>query len=65
MKKTWAEELVALADRIKVLNDDDALEFIKKTLPSAASFIQLRVASTLRKRARLSMKVQRESSGYF
>jgi len=39
-KKEWAlyqkmqgEELLALADTIKVLNDDDALELFKKTLP--------------------------------
>merc|ERR1711920_104545 len=32
---TRAEELVALADTIKVLNDDDALELFKKTLPSS------------------------------
>jgi len=40
--KLRAQELVALADTIKVLNDDDALELFKKTLPSAssASFIQ-------------------------
>merc|ERR1712083_871194 len=39
--KTRTEELVALADTIKVLNDDDALELFKKTLPSgASSFIQ-------------------------
>jgi len=40
--KTRAEELVALADTIKILNDDDALELFKKTLPSAsASFVQI------------------------
>ena len=32
-----AEELVALADTIKILNDDDALDLFKKTLPSASS----------------------------
>jgi predicted nucleic acid-binding Zn-ribbon protein len=36
-KKMRAQELVALADTIKVLNDDDALELFKKTLPSAGS----------------------------
>jgi len=36
-----SQELVALADTIKVLNDDDALELFKKTLPSAAAFMQL------------------------
>merc|ERR1719454_1584103 len=52
-KKEWAmyqkmqgEELLALADTIKVLNDDDALELFKKTLPSgASSFMQLTVSS--------------------
>merc|ERR1719442_324747 len=42
--KTRADELVALADTIKILNDDDALELFKKTLPGAsasASFVQV------------------------
>merc|ERR1719297_392248 len=39
--KTRQEELVALAETIKILNDDDALELFKKTLPSAASFLQV------------------------
>jgi len=40
--KTRADELVALADTIKMLNDDDALDLFKKTLPSAAaSLMQL------------------------
>jgi septal ring factor EnvC (AmiA/AmiB activator) len=40
--KTRADELVALAETIKILNDDDALELFKKTLPSAsASFVQM------------------------
>merc|ERR1719193_400744 len=40
--KTRAEELQAISETIKVLNDDDALDLFKKTLPSpkAASFIQ-------------------------
>merc|ERR1719463_978708 len=42
--KIRAEELLALADTIKLLNDDDALELFKKTLPSA-SFLQLKVSS--------------------
>jgi len=40
-QKTRGEELVALAETIKVLNDDDALELFKKTLPSASSLMQL------------------------
>jgi len=50
-EKEWAgiqklrqEELVALTDTIKILNDDDALELFKKTLPSSASsFVQIQV----------------------
>jgi len=50
--KTRAEELAALADTIKVLNDDDALELFKKTLPSASSFMQIQVtAQEMRTRA--------------
>jgi len=52
-KKEWAayqkmqgEELLALADTIKVLNDDDALELFKKTLPgSSASLLQVKITS--------------------
>merc|ERR1719492_475679 len=50
-KKEWAEicelrqqERLALADTIKILNDDDALELFKKTLPSA-SFVEIKVTS--------------------
>merc|ERR1719460_434501 len=44
--KTRNEELLALADTIKVLNDDDSLELFKKTLPgAAASFVEMKVSS--------------------
>jgi len=43
--KTRSDELLALADTIKILNDDDALELFKKTLPGASSFVQLRDVS--------------------
>merc|ERR1712204_50689 len=53
--KTRAEELAALADTIKVLNDDDALELFKKTLPSAAaSFIQIQVKESVARSQALS-----------
>merc|ERR1719329_1402499 len=39
--KMRGQEIAALADTIKVLNDDDALELFKKTLPGASSFLQL------------------------
>merc|ERR1712045_280638 len=49
--KVRADELLALADTIKILNDDDALELFKKTLPSP-SFIQTQTSSAvMRKRA--------------
>lgn len=55
--KTRAEELAALADTIKVLNDDDALELFKKTLPSASSLMQLKESvSGLRRQALTVLK---------
>jgi len=53
IQKTRNEELLALAETIKVLNDDDTLELMKKTLPGAsASFMQLQVsAGAMRQRA--------------
>jgi len=51
-QKTQSAELVALAETVKLLNDDDALELFKKTLPSpagllqdATSFLQVRASS--------------------
>merc|ERR1719305_724103 len=44
-QKTRGEEMTALADTIKLLNDDDALELFKKSLPAAGSFLQLQVTS--------------------
>jgi len=41
--KIRAEEVLALADTIKILNDDDALELFKKTLPTPA-LLQLKVS---------------------
>jgi len=53
--KLRSEELVALADTIKVLNDDDALELFKKTLPGAASFMQLQVTEKEQRRQALAV----------
>jgi chromosome segregation ATPase len=36
IKKARAEETVAIQETIKILNDDDALELFKKTLPSSS-----------------------------
>jgi len=55
--KTRQEELVALAETIKILNDDDALELFKKTLPSAASLLQLtESAQSMRSEALLAIQ---------
>lgn len=44
--KARGEELVALAETIKVLNDDENLDLFKQTLPSfAQSFLQIQVSS--------------------
>jgi len=68
-KKEWADyqsmqgqEQLALADTIKVLNDDDALELFKKTLPSgASSFLQLQVSSaSLRNQAAALLRKSRD-----
>merc|ERR1719401_779313 len=41
-QKTRSEELLALAETIKLLNDDDALELFKKSVPGhSASLVQL------------------------
>lgn len=53
--KLRGQELVALAETIKVLNDDDALEMFKKTLPSAgsSSFVQVEDRSRSERRQAL------------
>merc|ERR1719453_1099728 len=70
-KKEWAayqkmqgEELLALADTIKVLNDDDALELFKKTLPgSASSLLQVQVTQqAVQKKALQALKSARHSN---
>merc|ERR1719217_298494 len=54
--KLRSEELLALADTIKVLNDDDALELFKKTLPgSSASLVQLQVSRTNQRQQALAV----------
>merc|ERR1719382_2123293 len=64
IKQTRATELTALADTIKVLNDDDALDLFKKTLPSASmSLVQVQVGSAaLRERALTMVKTARNAA---
>merc|ERR1719456_1009966 len=52
--KLRSEELLALADTIKILNDDDALELFKKTLPGASSLLQLQVTVADQRRQALA-----------
>merc|ERR1719273_1855319 len=52
--KVRADELLALADTIKILNDDDALDLFKKTLPSA-SFLQTQGSTQILKRRALAV----------
>jgi len=60
--KTRGEELVAIADTIKILNDDDALDLFKKTLPSA-SLLQLPARkSDLRQKALVLVQQARKGS---
>merc|ERR1711957_292470 len=59
-EKLRAEEQVALADTIKILNDDDALELFKKTLPSA-SLVQLKASeAVVRRHAQDALKAARK-----
>jgi len=60
--KLRAEELLALADTIKILNDDDALELFKKALP-AASLLQVQFTSKAVK-ARALVALQKSSGDF-
>merc|ERR1719201_2170984 len=53
--KLRSEELLAIADVIKMLNSDDALELFKKTLPGAASFVQMKVTKAEMKSSALAL----------
>merc|ERR1719507_1573240 len=54
--KTRAEELTALSETIKILNDDDALDLFKKTLPSgSSSFVQVQQSRAMLRETVLSL----------
>merc|ERR1719316_1567826 len=62
--KMRSEELVALADTIKILNDDDALELFKKTLPGSASFVQMtETSNNQRQQALAIIRAAKHGSG--
>merc|ERR1719506_2473102 len=50
-QKIRAEEVLAIADTIKILNDDDALELFKKTLPSPSLLQVTATGKAVRARA--------------
>jgi peptidoglycan hydrolase CwlO-like protein len=57
--KIRAEELLAIGDTIKILNDDDALDLFKKTLPSP-SLLQTQVTSAeVRQQALAALRVSK------
>jgi len=61
-QKLRLEELSAISDTIKILNDDDALDIFKKTLPSS-SLIQVKVNTIImQQRALKVLKAARFSS---
>jgi chromosome segregation ATPase len=63
-QKLMADEQVALADTIKLLNDDDALDLFKKTLPSASSFMQVQVtAKSMKQQALAVLKAAHKRHG--
>jgi len=61
-QKLRAEELVAIADTIKILNDDDALELFKKTLPAPALIQVAETGKAVKSRALVALQ---KSSGDF
>jgi len=65
IKRTRAVELVALADTIKVLNSDDALELFKKSLPGR-SLLQLdRSGEAVKARALIPLRAAAEHYGNY
>jgi chromosome segregation ATPase len=64
--KTRTEELLAIAETIKILNSDDALELFKKTLPAPSSLLETRVR--VKDSARTALKAldaARNKNGFF
>jgi uncharacterized phage infection (PIP) family protein YhgE len=56
--KTRSEELQAIAETIKLISDDDALELFKKTLPSqSSSFLQMQEGLATARRAQALIRI--------
>jgi len=54
-QKLRAQEVEAISETIEMLNGDDALELFKKTLPSAAAFLQVAVTTRSQERRASSL----------
>lgn len=54
-QKMRTAEQLAIAETIKILNDDNALDLFKKTLPGATSFLQVQASSKELKQQALSL----------
>merc|ERR1719440_457147 len=61
-QKIRAEEVTAISETIEMLNGDDALELFKKTLPSAASFLQLTARTQQQNAAAILRKIAARNS---
>jgi hypothetical protein len=62
--KMRGEELVAISETIKILNDDDALDLFKKTLPGAsASLLQMETTAKEMKRRALAVLAGHKRKG--
>merc|ERR1740121_892523 len=59
---TRSQELLALADTIKILNDDDALELFKKTLPTPSLLQTTESAKQMKKNALAALKTSKGDS---
>merc|ERR1719181_2647157 len=63
VKKMRSEEITAVGATIKILNDDDALDLFKKTLPSPGeSLLQVRARSSSRARAKYYLQQAQASA---
>jgi len=59
-QKMQGQERIALADTVKILNDDDALELFKKTLPGSANLLQIKVSTDdIQKKALVALKARK------
>jgi len=61
-QKTRSAELLAISDTIKILNDDDALNLFKNTLPTPpASFLQVQMMSKMKSKMKSEAQLKKEA----